>query len=594
VTGGAEFILIGGALLLAAIGTSLVASRLRLPGLLLFLAVGMAVGSDGAGWIQFSDYHLAAQVGTAALALILFDGGLSARTDELRKVVATSLRLAVVGTVITAIVTGVVAATLFGASIIKGLLLGSILAATDTAAVFGVLRASSLRRRIGATLEGEAGLNDPVAVLLVIGFMNWIQRPDYGLVDMLALFAKEAVIGVGCGMLVGRLAARALASIRLPTAGLYPVAALGAAGVAFGSAQSLGGSGFLAVYLTGVLMASGSIQARQTITSFHEGLAWLAQITLFMTLGLLVSPGQLGSVAGDAILVALALMLLARPMAVVIATMRDGFSPEERLLLSWAGLRGAVPVVLATFPVIEGIPGSAMFFDIVFFTVVISTAVQGSTFERLAHRLGLTTAEPPLPRALAEFGTIRGLGAELVEYPVTAMDPIVGRRVADLWLPQEASLNVIVRGDEAVPPRDATQIRAGDTLHLLVREEVAGLIPELLERWSGHVWDGEAAVGVAAPDGLVTRPWMAADGDPSDPEMVAGALVVERLRERADQAGALVLLENGQLAVTGPSVAVGNLGMVRRYAGVRLGLADDRAEQGWWREVTTALRAVPV
>src|SRR3954454_2414840 len=212
----AEFILIGGALLLAAIGTSLVASRLRLPALLLFLAIGMVVGSDGTGWIQFSDYRLAGEVGTAALALILFDGGLSARTDELRKVVRTSLRLSIGGTIITALVTGVVAATLFGGSLIKGLLLGSILAATDTAAVFGALRASSLRRRLAATLEGEAGLNDPVAVLLVLGFMNWIQRPDYGLPDMLGLFAKEATIGAGCGLLVGRLAAEGLQRLRLP------------------------------------------------------------------------------------------------------------------------------------------------------------------------------------------------------------------------------------------------------------------------------------------------------------------------------------------------------------------------------------------
>src|SRR3954447_15070846 len=589
-TDGAEFILVGGALLLAAIGTSLVASRLRLPALLLFLGIGMAVGSDGTGWIQFSDYKLAGEVGTAALALILFDGGLSARTDELRTVIRTSLRLSIGGTIITALVAGAVAATLFAGSLINGLLLGSILAATDTAAVFGALRASSLRRRLAATLEGEAGLNDPVAVLLVLGFMNWIQRPDYGLIDMLLLFVKEATIGVACGMLVGRLAADLLERVRLPTAGLYPVAALAAAAVAFGSGESLGGSGFLAVYLTGVLLANGSIQAKQTITSFHQGLAWLAQITLFMALGLLVSPGQLGAVAGDAILVALGLMFVARPIAVALSTAPDGFSPEERMLLSWAGLRGAVPVVLATFPVIEGIPGSTRFFDIVFFTVVISTAVQGSTFERLAERLGLTTVEPPLPRPLAEFGTIRGLGAELVEYPVTAGAKIVGRRVADLGLPEEASLNAIVRGTSVVPPRDSTQIKAGDTLHLLVREEVAALLPELLDSWGDPRWT--PAGPLEELEGLLTRPWTLADGDPSDPAMVSGALVLDRLLARADQAGALVRLENGQLAITGASLAVGNTALVRRYANARLAMAGDPLEQSWWREVLGVVRLV--
>ena len=588
-TEGAGLILVGGALLLAAVAASLVASRLRLPGLLLFLWVGMAVGSDGTGWIQFSDYQLAGQVGTGALALIIFNGGLSARSDELRKVLGPSLRLAVGGTVITALVTGVVAATLFGSSIIKGLLLGSILAATDTAAVFGVLRASSLRRRLASTLEGEAGLNDPVAVLLVVGFMAWLQRPDYGLVDMLALFVKESVIGVGCGMLVGRLAAGALERIRLPTAGLYPVGTLGAAAVSFGAAQTLGGSGFLATYLTGVLLASRQIKGEQTIGSFHEGLAWLAQITLFLTLGLLVSPGQLGAVAGDAILVAIALAMLARPLAVALCTIRDRFTAEERILLSWAGLRGAVPVVLATFPVIEGIPGSTTFFDIVFFTVVISTAVQGSTFERLAHALGLTTAEPPLPRALAEFGTIRRLGAELVEFPVAATDSIVGRRVAALGLPEDASVNVIVRGDTAIPPNDSTEIRAGDTLHLLVREELAAQIPRLLDQWRGAAGSPAGASSPGAPEGLLTRPWTAADGDPADPEIVAGALVLETLRTRGDRAGALVHLENGRLAVTGPSLAVGDAGPVRRYADVRLAVATDRPEQAWWREVIATL-----
>ncbi|MFL5842487.1 MAG: potassium/proton antiporter [Thermoleophilaceae bacterium] len=588
-TGGAGFILVGGALVLAAIAASLAAASLRFPALLLFLGVGMAVGSDGAGWIRFSDYELAGQVGTVALALIIFDGGLGAHTAELRKVIGPSLRLATLGTVITALVTGLVAATLFGGSLLKGLLLGSILSTTDTAAIFGVLRTSSLRRRLASTLEGEAGLNDPVAVLLVIGFISWIQRPDYGLPDMLGLFAKEATIGAGCGLLVGRLAAEGLQRLRLPTAGLYPVAALGTAAVAFGSAETLGGSGFLAVYLAGLLLASRPIQAQQTIASFHQGLAWLAQIGLFLTLGLLVSPGQLGRVAGSAIVLALAIMLLARPLAVWASTLSDRFSGAERVLLSWAGLRGAVPVVLATFPVVAGVPGSTEFFDVAFFTVVISTALQGTTFEPLARRLGLTTTEPPLPRPLAEFGTLRGLGAELVEYPVAAADSIVGLRIADLGLPDDASLNVIVRGDAVIPPHDSTQIRAGDTLHLLVREEAAAQIPQLLHRWRNPVWAPAATVTPDAAEGLVTRPWTAADGDAWDPELVEGALVVDVLRTRGDRAGALVRLENGRLAVTGPSLAFGSAGLVRSYARRRLGGSGDRAEQGWWREVVAAL-----
>jgi cell volume regulation protein A len=302
-----------------------------------------------------------------------------------------------------------------------------------------------------------------------------------------------------------------------------------------------------------------------------------------------VSPGRLGAVAGDAILVAIAVALLARPLAVVLCTMNDRFSAEERILLSWAGLRGAVPVVLATFPVIEGIPGSAMFFDIVFFTVVISTVVQGSTFERLARSLGLITAEPPVPRPLAEFGTSRRLGAELFEFPVTAADNIVGRRVADLGLPEDASLSVIVRGDSVVPPHETTEIRAGDILHLLVREEASVEIPELINRWRAPLWTPSSDSSPDEPEGLLTRPWTDADGDPSDPEIVAGALVVDTIRTRGDRAGALVYLENGRLAVTGASLAVGDPGLVRRYADMRLAVATDHPEQGWWRAVIASL-----
>jgi potassium/hydrogen antiporter len=589
VNGEAEFILVAGALLIAAIAGSVVAARLRVPVLLLFLAVGMAIGSDGTGWIQFSDYTLAGQVGTVALALILFDGGLSARTDELRGVLGPAIRLAVGGTIVTALITGLVAAPLFGFKLLDGLLLGSILASTDTAAVFGLLRASSLRRRVASVLEGEAGFNDPVAVLLVIGFINVIKQPAYGVPEMIGLFARQVTIGAAFGLLVGRVARECLQRVRLPTPGLYPVASLATAGVAFGAAESLHGSGFLAVYLAGLLLASRPIQAAQSIAAFHQGLAWLAQIALFLTLGLLVSPGQLGSVAGDAILLALALAFVARPIAVRLITVRDRFTRPERLLLSWAGLRGAVPVVLATFPVTAGIAGSTRFFNDVFFVVVVSTALQGTTFEPLARRLGLTTTGPPLPRPLADYGTRRSLGAELIEYPVAPGDGIVGRRVSDLGLPDGAALNVIVRDDEALPAHDSTQIRAGDTLHFLVREEAAEQIPEFVRRWRNAAWTPQDAAVPAEPLGLVTRPWTRADGDPSDPELINGALVVDVLRTRGDRDGALVRLENGSHAVTGPSLAMGSAGLLGRYAARRASATEDRPEERWWREVVAAL-----
>jgi potassium/hydrogen antiporter len=247
--------------------------------------------------------------------------------------------------------------------------------------------------------------------------------------------------------------------------------------------------------------------------------------------------------------------------------------------------------VLATFPVTEAIAGSTRFFADVFFAVVLSTALQGTTLEPLARRLGLTTTEPPLPRPLADYGTRRGLGAELIEYPVSAGDSIVGRRVGELGLPDQAALSVIIRGDEALPAHDSTQIRADDTRHFLIREEAAAQIPEFLRRWRNASWAPGGDGAASEPAGLVTRPWTAADGDPSDPELVNGALVVEVLRLRGDSDGALVRLEDGSHAVTGASLALGSTNLVKRYAARRMAVAEARPEQRWWREVISALPA---
>jgi potassium/hydrogen antiporter len=478
-----ELILVVGALLAVGLVASLLAVRVRVPALLLFLGLGMIAGSDVTGWIYFDDYELARTVGIIALALILFEGGLAAGFPEIRPVLRPAISLAVVGTIVTALIAGFAAAALFDFSTLEGLLLGSILAATDGAAIFSVLRGSTLRRKLARTLEGESGINDPVAVLLVLGFIDWIQKPDYGLPDMIGLFATQLSIGAAVGLAVGWLGVEAFRRATLASSGLYPVASLTIAGLAYGAADTLGGSGFLAVYLAGLLLGGASIPAKRTIAAFHDGLAWIAQLSMFFVLGLLVFPSDAGSVALKGTIVALVLVFVARPIAAFVATLPEPFTIRERLALGWAGLRGAVPVVLATFPVIEGVPGSHEFFNIVFFAVLLSTLLQGSTFVPLARKLGVTTSEPALPRPLAESGTIRGLGAEVVEYPVAADHAIVGRRVRDLGLPREALVTVIVRDGRALPPRGSTVIAAGDRLHILVTHEAAGVFPSLIERW---------------------------------------------------------------------------------------------------------------
>jgi cell volume regulation protein A len=587
-----ELILVAAALLAAGIAASLVASRVRLPGLLLFLGLGMVLGTDGLGWIDFNDYELARTIGVVALSLILFEGGLTAGWEEIRPVLRPSLLLAIPGTLGTCVLCGFAATWLFDLPTLEGMLLGAIISSTDGAAIFALLRESTLSRPLARTLEGEAGFNDPVAVLLVIGFIDWIQLPDYGVVDMLGLFAREMGIGAVVGIGVGWLAVLALRRTRLASPGLYPVATLSAAGLAYGGAATLHGSGFLAAYLAGLVLGSARIPAKATVTVFHEGLAWVAQITMFLALGLLVFPSQLGDVWLEGTALALILVFVARPLPAIAATAFERFSAGERIVLGWAGLRGAVPVVLATFPVIDNVQGSRTFFNIVFFAVVVSTLLQGSTVEWLARKLGVTTNEPALPRPLVETGTVRRLGAEIVEYPVGPDDAIVGQLVRELGLPRDALLSVIVRGDEALLPRGSTRIEAADQLHVMVREEVAEDMDDLLERWRvGPVGLPPRRRPMLRSGSAVfsTRPWTEAEGDAGFPREVNGVPVAEQIRTRRDQRGALVQLVDGRFACTGPQLALGGPLQLQRYARRRLTSEEDAAARAWWQEVIGAL-----
>ena len=404
-----ELILVAGALMIAGIAASLAADRLRLPGLVLFLGLGMAIGSDGTGWIDFTDYELARTIGVVALALILFEGGLTTSFGEIRSVAAPALSLAFVGTLVTALTAGVAATWLFDLSLLQGLLLGSIVSATDGAAIFALLRHSNLDRRVGRTLEGESGFNDPLSVLLVIGLIDWIQKPGFGAADMLLLLLRELGIGLAVGLAVGWLAVQGLRRTRLRTEAAYPIATLSVAALAYGGAAALHGSGFLSVYLVGVALGSVPIPAERAVSIFHQGLAGLAQVTMFLVLGLLVFPSQLWGVALEGTVLALVLMFLARPVAAFAATATTGFELHERIVLAWGGLRGAVPVVLATFPVIAAVSHSLEFFNIVFFAVLLSTLLQGATFEPLANRLGITVAPYVGSASRASLGRLRSI-----------------------------------------------------------------------------------------------------------------------------------------------------------------------------------------
>jgi cell volume regulation protein A len=591
----AELILIAGVLLAAGIAGALVADRVRVPGLLLFLGLGMLAGSQGIGGIEFSDAELARTLGTIALVLILFEGGLTAGWAEIRPVLGTAASLATVGTATTALTAGFAAKLIFDLSLLEGMIVGAAIAATDSAAIFAVLRNSTLEKRLARSLEGESGMNDPVALLLVIGFIEWIQSPGYGLADMAGLLALKLALGIAIGVAMGRLAVVVLNRVELPTDGIYPVATMAIAGLAYGLAEVAHGSGLLAVYLTALALGSANIPARRTVVSFHEGLGWIAQIALFILLGLLVFPSSLDDVALKGLALSAALIVVARPVATFLATALAPLNSRERLMLGWAGLRGATPIWLATFPVVAGIGAGQELFAIVFFVVVSSTLVQGASFEPLARRLGLTTDEPSLPRRLLESGRIRRMGGDVIAFRLPEGAAAAGHRVRELELPREALVNVIVRDGHALPPRGSTELREGDEMHILVRGELRDEVEALTKVWAKGPIGRQAPPPLprrAASQVFTVRPAREGD-DPRALNEVDGIAVLAVLRSRGDSVGAMAALVDGRYAVTGEDlIAVGGRRALAGWCEQRAARPGvDQAERAWWQEVTGALIA---
>jgi len=590
----AELILIVGALLAAGIVAALAADRVRVPGLLLFLGLGMLLGSEGIGGIEFDDARAAQTAGTIGLVLILFEGGLTAGWHEIRPVLRTAIGLATGGTFLTAFATGAAAIWIFDLSTLQGLILGAAVAATDSAAIFAVLRGSRLERRLARTLEGESGMNDPVALLLVIGFGEWIADPSYGAADMALAFVVKLSLGAALGLGAGWIAKRAIAWVDLPTQGLYPVATLATAAISYGVAEVAGGSGFLAVYIAALVLGTGSLPARSTVVSFHQGLSWLVQIGLFFLLGLLVFPSQLWGVAGQGLLLSVVLIFVARPLATLLVTQFGGLNIRERTILGWAGLRGAIPIWLATFPVVAGVAEANLIFNVVFFVVVSSTLIQGVTIEPLAKLLGVTSTERALPVPVADVGMVRELGAELISWRVREGDAAAGLLIRELGMPREALVHLIVRDGRAVAPRGSTRIEPGDELHLLVQEAQREEVEQLTQRWrEGPL--GEPAPLLLPPRGspqvFSVRPGHTLDGDPALPEQIDGIEVRARLRTRRDEPGALVALADGRFAVTTEAALA--LGSRRALADwcARRALRPEigEAERSWWQEAAGTL-----
>jgi cell volume regulation protein A len=476
-----------GLLLLLAGLASPLPSRLGVPALLIFLGVGMLAGSEGVGGIPFEDYGLAFRLGNVALALILFDGGLNTPPIVLRRVLGRAAALATVSVVLTALLVAAIGIAL-GLEPALALLVGAVVSSTDAAAVFSVLRSSQVRLETAtaATLEVESGLNDPMAMFLTVAATDLLLSAESGSASTALLFVEQLALGAAGGAGVGYLGRFLLHAVRLPAAGLYPVVLVALAFLSFGVTTLAGGSGFLAVYLTGIVLASGPLPYRAGVRRVIDSLAWLAQILMFVLLGLLVFPSRLVPNAALGLGLALALAFVARPLAVlaVLAPFRPRW--REAVFVSWVGLRGAVPIVLATYPVLQGVPYGDRLFHLVFFVVVVNALVPGATVGLAARWLGISRSAAPPPLADVELVSLREFPGEFVWYFVHPVSAVAGERVRDLSLPDGSLVALIVRGEGVVVPRGDTQLEPGDQVCAFVTPEARGLLDLLFGAAGGE------------------------------------------------------------------------------------------------------------
>jgi cell volume regulation protein A len=473
-------LLLVGAVLAASIVVAVVAARTGLPVLVAFLGLGMLLGSDGPGGIDFDNAVLARRVGTIGLGLILYEGGLQTSWRRLREVAVPAALLSTVGVTVTMLITGVGARWLFDLTWLEAMLLGAVVASTDAAAVFATLRFTHIRRRLARTLEAESGGNDPMAIALTLGLIAWIEHPhSYGLGNLLVLLVRQIGLGLVVGVGLGALAMYVFARIPRSVGPFAPVASLAAAALAFGAADVIGGSGFLAVYLVGLAVGSTPSRYRRQLVAFHEGVAFVAQVVLFVVLGLLVFPRELPGVALSGLAIAFVLAFLARPVAVWASTAFSDYTERERLL------RGAVPIVLATFALSSDVPHKNTIFNAVFFVVLVSAVAQGTTLEPLARRLRLVSPAPPVPEAPLEVPPTSDL--DLVDFIVAPDHAVSGSAVRELGLPRDALIAVVNRDGRAIPPRGSTVLEAGDRLFVLVPRRSRADLEDVFSRWRRRV-----------------------------------------------------------------------------------------------------------